>query len=56
MFGSSVTLDTDDLILSAWMKAYDLEVGIKKGDQLALKRMREGDWLAVDVVAPGPGI
>lgn len=45
------TLDEDDLLFTAWIRAYDKEIGIHHGDTLAVKRMRDGEWLIVDVMA-----
>ena len=51
--GSSISLDDEDLTMTQWLKAYDDAVGIKRGDRLAVKQMRGGGWMAMDVVG-GP--
>lgn len=51
--GSTISLDDEDLTMSQWLKAYDDGVGIKRGDRLAVKRMRGGGWMAMDVIG-GP--
>lgn len=52
MQDSSAVLDGDDLTLTAWIRAYDDSVGIAKGDTLAVKPMRHGVWLVLDVCTP----
>lgn len=49
---SSLVLDNDDLSLTAWVRAYDAEIGIAKGDTAVVKQMRHGVWLVSDVLTP----
>jgi hypothetical protein len=50
--GSSITLDSDDLIMGQWVRLYAAQDGIKKGDNLMVRKTVEGNWLVTDVVSP----
>ena len=48
---ANFTLDEEDLLYTAWVRAYDSKVGIKKGDTITVKKMRDDGWLVTDVMA-----
>lgn len=46
---ANIELEEEDLILSQNVKSYDNGTGILAGDTLAVKRMRDGNFLVLDV-------
>jgi hypothetical protein len=48
-----VLLDEDDLVLGVNVRQYDAFTGLAVDDTLVVKQMRDGDWLAVDVLSGG---
>lgn len=48
---SRLLLDDDDLVVTQWVRRYDLEQGIKVGDTVVVTPMKNGDFLVQDVVA-----
>jgi hypothetical protein len=51
LLGVDLTLDEDDLELSADVEAYDTTTGLAVGDVLMLLEVEDGDFVAVAVVA-----
>lgn len=51
MSSHRLMLEADDLVVTQWVRRYDLEQGIKAGDTVLLQPMPNGDFLVTDVIA-----
>jgi hypothetical protein len=41
----------DSIVVTTWVRRYDSDVGLVVGDTLVVTLMRDGHWLAHDVIA-----
>jgi len=51
LHGRNIELDDEDIVFGQWLRRYDAKKGIKVGDTLTVKRMRNQTWIATDVIS-----